>query len=88
MEMPYHILDLRVNVLPLLLFPNIYMSKPSNRPEVPTIFVDDLQVARPGLLHDPLVEKPEHGDMSSTGHLHEDCVAALRHLVRITAHIQ
>ena len=33
------------------------MGKPNNRPEVPTIVVDNLQVALPVLLHDPLVEE-------------------------------
>ena len=35
----------------------IVMGKPSDRPEIPAIVVDNLQVALPVLLHDPLVEE-------------------------------
>ena len=52
------------------------MGKPSNRPEVPTIFIFNLQVARPVPLHDPIVEEREDVYIPSTGNIHEDCVAA------------
>ena len=57
MEVLNHSLDLWVDVLPQLLCPCIYMGKPSDRPEIPAIVVDNLQVALPVLLHDPLVEE-------------------------------
>ena len=88
MEVLNHSLDLWVDVLPQLLCPCIYMGKPNNRPEVPTIVVDNLQVALPVLLHDPLAEELEHCDMPSTGNLHHDCVAVIRHLIRIGAPIE
>ena len=88
MEVLNHSLDLWVDVLPQLLCPCIYMGKPNNRPEVPTIVVDNLQVALPVLLHDPLVEELEHSDMPSTGNLHQDCVAVIRNQIRIGAPIE
>ena len=69
MEVLNHSLDLWVDVPPQLLCPCVYMGKPSDRPEIPAIVVDNLQVALPVLLHDPLVEELEHFDMPSTGNL-------------------
>ena len=57
MEVLNHSLDLWVDVPPQLLCPCVYMGKPSDRPEIPAIVVDNLQVALPVLLHDPLVEE-------------------------------
>ena len=73
-EVLNHQLDLGVDMRPLA-FPSIFMSKPSDRPKVPPIGVYSLQVARPIMLHDPLVPVLEHGDMPSTGNLHQDSCA-------------
>ena len=59
-------------------YQNLNMGKPNKRTEVPTIVVDNLQVALPTLLHDPLVEELEHFD----GHLVFHTEGVSNHLCR------
>jgi hypothetical protein len=62
-------------MLPLTLSLDAVMSEPRDRPEVPPIVVDDLQIARcPILPHNPLIPV-----------LEQDSVALVRHKIRVTA---
>ena len=69
-EILNHLLDLVVGMMPQTFSLGSVMGKPSDRPEVPAIIVDDRQVALPTLVNDPVVEILEHVDMPSTGNLH------------------
>ena len=64
------------------------MGKPSDRPEVPLICVNSLQVELLVMLQHTFVEKLEHVLIPSTANLHQDCVAAIRSQIRITLPLQ
>jgi hypothetical protein len=72
MEVLNHSLDLWVDVLPQLLCPCIYMGKPSDRPEIPAIVADNLQVALPVLLQIDSVE-PDAPGVSPAPYLGRGC---------------
>ena len=62
--MQNHGLDLVVDMGP----PTFFMGKASDRVEVSTIHVDDVQLASPPSVQDAPVPLLEHVDMASTGY--------------------